>query len=522
MVERAWHRFWPAHVPRSVDPPAVPAWWLLERNLPRFADRVALRELDPGTLAERRVLTYEQLFRAARGGAAGLRLHGVGAGARVAVCLPNGAGLVIGYHACWLAGATIVPVNPQAHEREIELQLADAAVSLVVAGDGPARVAAERLKLPVLDAEVFRALEALPPAAPPDCRPAEDVAVLLYTGGTTGVPKGAMLTHRNLVVNTLQFAAWYAFAPGEETALAAIPMYHSGGMSGVMNVPLSAGATVLALPRFSPAAVARTLGRHRVTRLFGVPTMFIALLNDAEGRRADYAHLRACRTNAAPLPPAVKTAFDDLVGREVLIEGYGLTETSPLTHANPLQRARAGSIGIPLPETDARVVDLETGRDVPPGTPGELLIRGPQVMRGYWNRPDETARAIEDGWFRTGDVAEMDADGYFRIVDRKKDIINTAGFKVWPREVEETLYTHPAVRLAAVVGTPDAYRGEAVTAYVVLKDGEGGRVTADELAAFCRARLTAYKVPRLVEFRAELPITPAGKLLRRLLRRDGE
>jgi long-chain acyl-CoA synthetase len=222
------------------------------------------------------------------------------------------------------------------------------------------------------------------------------------------------------------------------------------------------------------------------------------------------------------LPPAVKTAFDDLVGREVLIEGYGLTETSPLTHANPLQRARAGSIGIPLPETDARVVDLETGRDVPPGTAGELLIRGPQVMRGYWNRPDETARAIEDGWFRTGDVAEMDADGYFRIVDRKKDIINTAGFKVWPREVEETLYTHPAVRLAAVVGTPDAYRGEAVTAYVVLKDGEGGRVTADELTAFCRARLTAYKVPRLVEFRAELPITSTGKLLRRLLRRDGE
>src|SRR5262249_42469048 len=178
----------------------------------------------------------------------------------------------------------------------------------------------------------------------------------------------------------------------------------------------------------------------RATRLFGVPTMYIALLADDDGRRADYSALRACRTNAAPLPPTVKAAFDALVGREVLIEGYGLTETSPLTHANPLTRARPGSIGIPLPDTDARIVDLATGRDVEPGAPGELLIRGPQVMRGYWNRPDETAGAIEDGWFRTGDVATMDGEGYFRIVDRKKDLINTGGFKVWPREVEEVLY----------------------------------------------------------------------------------
>jgi long-chain acyl-CoA synthetase len=519
---RPWDHAWPAHVPRSLAAPDVPAWWLLERNLPRFADRVALRELDPESLAERRVLTYEALFRAARGTATGLRAHGVGPGARVGFCLPNGAGLVIGYYACWLAGATIVPANPLAHDRELEHQLADAAVSLVVTGDGPGRAAAERLKLPRLDGEAFRALEALPPSAPADCRPADDVAVLLYTGGTTGAPKGAMLTHRNLVVNTLQFAGWYAFAPGEETALAAIPMYHSGGMSGVMNVPLAAGATLVVLPRFGAATTARAVTRHRVTRLFGVPTMFIALLNDAEGRRADYGHLRACRTNAAALPPAVKAAFDALVGREVLIEGYGLTESSPLTHANPLTRARPGSIGIPLPDTDARVVDLATGGDVPAGAPGELLVRGPQVMRGYWNRPDETAGAFADGWFRTGDVAVMDGDGYFRIVDRKKDVINTAGFKVWPREVEETLYTHPAVRLAAVVGVPDDYRGEAVKAYVVLKDGEAARVTVEELVGFCRARLTAYKVPRLVEFRAELPITTTGKLLRRLLRSDAE
>jgi long-chain acyl-CoA synthetase len=214
----------------------------------------------------------------------------------------------------------------------------------------------------------------------------------------------------------------------------------------------------------------------------------------------------------------VKAAFDELVGREVLVEGYGLTETSPLTHANPIHRPKPGSIGIPLPDTDARIVDLATGGDVPPGGSGELLIRGPQVMRGYWNRPGATAGAIRDGWFHTGDVATMDAEGYFAIVDRKKDMINTAGFKVWPREVEEVLYAHPAVRLAAVVGVPDDYRGEAVKAFVVLKDGVPGGEA--ELLAFCRERLSTYKVPRAVEFRHDLPVSGAGKLLRRALR-DG-
>jgi len=295
-------------------------------------------------------------------------------------------------------------------------------------------------------------------------------------------------------------------------------MFHSGGMSGVMNVPLSAGATLLVFPRFAAAPVARAVERYRVTRLFGVPTMFIALLNDPTARSADYASLRACRTNAAPLPPTVKTAFDTLVGREVLIEGYGLTETSPLTHANPISRDKAGSIGIPLPDTDARIVDLASGLDVAPGESGELVIRGPQVMRGYWNRPEATAEAIVDGWLRTGDVATVDAEGYFAIVDRRKDMINTAGFKVWPREVEEALYAHPAVRLAAVVGVPDDYRGEAVKAFVVLKDAM--RCSERELGEFLRERLTAYKVPRAIEFRAELPTSGAGKVLRRALRAE--
>ena len=518
LLERPWHGVWPAHVPRSLAYPDAPAWWLLERNVARFGARVALRELDHETLAERRTLTYEALFRAVRGVAAGLRARGVAPGGRVALVLANSADLVVGYYATWYAGATAVPVNAGAREGEIAQHLADAAVSLVIAPAGsPAAAVAVQLKLPHVDLEELRAMEALAPATAAPCDPARDVAVLLYTGGTTGTPKGAMLSHRNLVVNTTQFAEWYAFEPGAETSVCAIPMSHSGGMSGVMSVPLAAAATLLVVARFNAARIAQAVTRHRVTRLFGVPTMFIALLEDAEARRADYGALRACRTNAAPLPPSVKAAFDGLVGREVLVEGYGLTETSPLTHANPISRARPGSIGVPLPDTDARIVD-DTGADVGPGGTGELLIRGPQVMLGYWNRPAETAGAIENGWLHTGDVARMDDDGYFAIVDRQKDQINTAGFKVWPREVEETLYAHPAVRMAAVIGVPDDYRGEAVKAFVVLKDDHQGRCDTAELVAFCRERLSGYKIPRSVEFKDSLPMSAAGKLLRRALR----
>lgn len=518
--DRPWHRVWPAHVGRSLSYPRVPAWWLLERNVARFGGRVAIREIDHATYAEGRVVTYEALWRAARGAATGLRERGAGPGARVGYCLPNSADLVTGYYAAWLAGAAVVPANPAARDGELIEQLRDAEVGLVVGeAASAAQQVAAALRAPFVDVEAFRGMAALPPAEPAPCRPEEDVAVVLYTGGTTGTPKGAMLSHRNIVVNTTQFAEWYDFAPGDETCVSAIPMYHSGGMSGAMNVPLYAAATLLVFARFHAAAVARAVTSHRATRLFGVPTMFIALLGDAEGRRADYSGLRACRTNAAPLPAAVKAAFDGLVGRDVLVEGYGLTETSPLTHANPIGRAKAGSIGVPLPDTDARIVD-DGGDDVKPGEAGELLIRGPQVMLGYRGRPDETAAALSAGWLRTGDIAQMDDEGYFAIVDRSKDVINTAGFKVWPREVEETLYRHPAVRQAAAVGVPDDYRGEAVKAFVVLRDGVASPPTAEHLIEFCRERLTPYKAPRTVEFRRELPMTATGKLLRRELREE--
>ena len=521
-------------MPRSLAYPEVPAWWILERSVERFPHRCALRILDHETGVELGALTYEALWRSAGAVATGFRRRGVGPGDRIILCLPNGPELIIGFYAAWLLAATVVPVNPALTERELGGHAADACARLLVAGSAGAPLAAgiaARLGIPLVVAGGSG--DAVPPgvlrfdellredgqgASPAAIDPAEDVAVLLYTGGTTGAPKGAMLTHRNIVANTIQFAEWYAFEPGAETCIGALPMFHSGGMSGVMNVPLYAGATILVLRRFNPVTVARTVEGFRATRLFGVPTMFIALLNNAESRRADYSSLRACRTNAAPLPASVKAAFDELVGHEALIEGYGLTETSPLTHANPLERAKPGSIGIPLPDTDAKIVDLETGADTPAGEAGELVIRGPQVMKGYWNRPEETAQAMAGGWLHTGDVARMDEEGYFVIVDRTKDQINTAGFKVWPREVEEVLYSHPAVRLAAVVGQPDAYRGEVVKACVVLKEEHRAQVTEVELLAFCKERLTGYKIPRVVEFRDELPVSATGKMLRRMLR----
>ena len=356
----------------------------------------------------------------------------------------------------------------------------DAGAKILIAAETMADMAmsaAEGLGLRVILAPVGETVAALPADAvhfddlihtgrkrPADVviDPRDDMAVLLYTGGTTGDPKGAVLTHRNIVANTMQFAEWYALDPGKEVFVCTIPMSHSGGMSGVMNVPLYGGATLVVLRRFLAETVARVIEQYRATRFFGVPTMFVALLGSEKAKSCDMTSLKACRTNAAPLPVAVKKDFDRLIGREVLIEGYGLTETSPLTHANPIEKAKAGSIGIPLTDTDAKVIDLKTGADLSVGREGELVLRGPQIMKGYWGNPEATETALSGGWFHTGDVVRMDEEGYFFIVDRLKDMINSGGYKVWPREVEEILYTHPEVRMAMVFGVSDDYYGETV------------------------------------------------------------
>ncbi|MDP6777475.1 MAG: long-chain fatty acid--CoA ligase, partial [Candidatus Latescibacteria bacterium] len=529
--DRSWFSAWPGHLPHHLEYPLVSATWILERTVDRFPDRTAVIFVDHESLGEICSLTYRELWTRSCSLAAGIRRLGVNKGDRVAVILPNSPAMIIAYYGIWLAGAAIAPCNVLASEKEIEFQVDNCGARLLIAADALAPSAAgvaEKFRIPLVAADVdggatdrpeaaisFEELTHSGEASPEDVEvdPRKDMAVLLYTGGTTGEPKGAELTHTNIVANTIQFAEWYAFEPGEETCICTIPMSHSGGMSGVMNVPLYAGATLVVMKRFRPESVTKSIENYRATRFFGVPTMYVSILNCEESEGHDLSSLKACRTNAAPLPASVKEAFDRFAGKEVLIEGYGLTEASPLTHANPPERAKPGSIGIPLPDTDAKVIDLRTGEDVPVGSEGELVLRGPQLMKAYWGNPEATAKAMEGGWFHTGDVAKMDDDGYFYIVDRLKDMINSGGYKVWPRDVEEVLYSHPQLQMAVVIGVPDDYYGETVKACIVPKEEVRGKMTAEEIIAFCKARMSSYKAPRIVEFRDSLPISPQGKVL---------
>jgi long-chain acyl-CoA synthetase len=533
---RPWFRSWPSHLPKHLAYPNVPAWWILERNLERFADKDAVLFLHHENRTELDRLTYRELWDRANALAAGLYDLGIRKGNCVGTLIPNSPAIITSYYGIWMAGAAITPCNALASKKELTHQLQDAGAKILIAAETMADMAmsaAEGLGIRVILAPVGETVAALPADAvrfddlihtgrkrPADVviDPRDDMAVLLYTGGTTGDPKGAVLTHRNIVANTMQFAEWYALDPGKEVFVCTIPMSHSGGMSGVMNVPLYGGATLVVLRRFLAETVARVIEQYRATRFFGVPTMFIALLASGQAKSCDMTSLKACRTNAAPLPAAVKEEFDRLIGREVLIEGYGLTETSPLTHANPIEKAKAGSIGIPLTDTDAKVIDLKTGADLSVGREGELVLRGPQIMKGYWGNPEATETALAGGWFHTGDVVRMDEEGYFFIVDRLKDMINSGGYKVWPREVEEILYTHPEVRMAMVFGVSDDYYGETVKACIVPKEEAKETITKDGITAFCKKKMASYKVPKHIEFRDSLPISAQGKMLRRLMK----
>jgi long-chain acyl-CoA synthetase len=346
----------------------------------------------------------------------------------------------------------------------------------------------------------------------------DDLAVLQYTGGTTGVSKGAMLTHRNLVANAVQVWHWHPIhnPQGKAAALCVTPFFHVYGLTVGMNCSIYGGMTMLLLPRFIVGDVVRVIRKYRPVTFPGVPTMYLALATYPGIKPTDCAGLEACISGSAPLPAEVQDSFERATGGRV-VEGYGLTEASPVTHTNPLGRPRLGTIGVPYPDTEAAIVD-EAGRRLGPGEAGELVVRGPQVMQGYWHRPEETAQVLKDGWLHTGDIGTMNEEGYFAILDRAKDVIIASGFNVYPREVEEVLFTHPAVREAAVHGVPDPYRGETVKAVIVLKDG--AHATEEEIIAYCRARLATFKAPHLVEFREALPKSAVGKVLRRELARE--
>lgn len=536
-MDRPWLRFYSPGVPQSLAYPQVPLYRFLQNSAARFPARAAILHYDGERGRELSAKSYRALSDESDRFAAALMALGVGKGDRVAYFLQNSPALVVSFYGILKAGAVAVPCNPMYRGEELTYQLQDSGSRVIICDpdlyplvrEVQGNTALEHIIVTgeLLAREGVHSFDTLLRAHQtlrqyPALSPAEDLALLPYTGGTTGVPKGSMLTHFNLVANALQFGCWFQYREGEEVFIAALPLFHIGGIAGVMSVPIAVGATVLLFRRFHAGGVLQAVQDYRASRFLGVPTMYIAVLNLEDARSFDLGSLQPSRTSAASLPRAVKEAFDTLVGHEVLIEGYGLTETSPLTHANPIHRARAGSIGIPLPDTDARIVDPEEGtRVLPVGKVGEIVVRGPQVMKGYWNKPEETARALRDGWLYTGDLARMDEEGYFCIVDRKKDVINAAGFKVWPREVEEVLYQHPLIRVAAVIGVPDTYRGETVKAVVVLKENHGfpsQGAAQQDIIAFCRRGLAAYKVPRIVEFRDDLPISAAGKVLRRVLR----
>lgn len=544
-VERPWLKHYDPGVPAHLEVPHLRLDEVVRRAAQTYGSRTAL------VFFGRRI-SFAELDRLVDRCAAGLQRLGVGPGTPVSLHLPNCPQFVLAYYGTLRAGGVVVPHNPLYTEAEVAHQLQDSgaevAVTLslfyprVAAAARQARVRevvftaihefmgpVARLLYPLkarreghwVDvrpqpgvrpfSELLR--EATPASAPtgPD-----DPAAYLYTGGTTGVPKAAVLTHRNLVANLLQAASWDPkLRPGQEVALAVLPFFHSYGMTSVLNFSMWTGATVVLVPRFDPKLVLDAVRRHRPTLFHGVPTMYIALLNTPGLRRVSFRSVRAGISGAMGLPQEVQRQWETVTGGR-LVEGYGLTEASPVTHCNPLYgRRKEGSIGIPVPDTDARVVDPDTGEVLPPGQVGELEVRGPQVMRGYLNRPEETEKVLHDGWLRTGDMARVDEDGFFYVVDRRKEMINVGGLKVFPREVEEVLYRHPAVREAAAVGVPDPVRGEVVKAFVALK--EGHQATDAELVEFCRQHLAPHKVPRAVEVRPELPKTLIGKVLRRAL-----
>jgi long-chain acyl-CoA synthetase len=356
-----------------------------------------------------------------------------------------------------------------------------------------------------------------PLAEPVKVNPKEDLALLQYTGATTGLAKGCMLTHHNMVANVHQTGAWlYKAKPGAGVrSMAALPFFHVYGLTTVMNYSVHLAATMVVAPKFDAKQTLQLIEKYRPTLFPGAPTMYVALNHFPGVEKYRLNSIDACISGAAPLPVEVQQTFERLTGGR-LVEGYGLTEASPVTHANPIwEGRREGSIGVPWPDTEARIVNPATGEELPVGEVGELVVRGPQVMRGYWNRPDATAETIRDGWLYTGDMARMDEDGYFYIVDRKKDIIIAGGFNIYPREVEDVLYSHRGVKEAVVVGVPDEYRGETVKAFIVPK--EGHVLDESELVDFCRQNLAAFKVPRKIEFRNELPKSLVGKVLRRVL-----
>ena len=549
MTEKVWLASYPKEVPHSIELPEIPVHQFLTQAFESMPNKVAIHFMG-------RELTYKELYESALKFANYLRSLGVEKGDRVAIMLPNCPQAVIAYYGTMYAGGVVVQTNPLYTERELQYQMADSGAKVILVMDILYPRAMKILHETNIENVIVSGIKDYLPFPKNLVYPfiqkkqygfsvkvehsgtnhlfteimkmgktdkieqdfdfENDLALLQYTGGTTGYPKGVMLTHKNLIANTLMCDAWmYKCKKGEETILGILPFFHVYGMTTVLILSVMQQGKMVLLPKFDAEQALKTIDKQKPTLFPGAPTMYIGLLNHPDLAKYDLSSIKACLSGSAALPLEVQEKFEELTGGR-LVEGYGLTETSPVTHANPIWDHRInGSIGLPWPNTEAVILRSGESEVLPVGEIGEIAVKGPQVMKGYWNRPEETAMTFADGWFLTGDLGYMDEKGYFYVVDRKKDMIIAGGFNIYPREVEEVLYEHEAIQECIVAGIPDPYRGETVKAYIVLKEGKS--VTDKELNEYCRKNLAAYKVPRFYEFRQELPKTAVGKILRRTL-----
>lgn len=551
LAERPWYRSWPEGLPKEAQIRAEPLYAPLARSAAKHTSKPCLRY-------QGRTISYSQVEDISSRFASALVGLGLNRGDRVAIFCPNIPQFVFAYFGILKAGGVVVPCSPLYKERELEAQLKDSGATMVVAANDVVRGndlyasldgCRDRLPLThVITASVTdylpgakRALAGLarvknvkrrntvafvdlvsrygPIPTPAVVDPKEDVAVLQYTGGTTGTSKGAMLTHYNLLA-AAEIAQLPIMLSDKDVTMAVLPMFHIFGMTACLNLPLLTGGEIVLLPRFDVKEVMDAIQKDKVTFFPGVPTMYVAINNHPSVAKFELKTVRVAFSGGAPLPVAVRRRFNELTGGN-LVEGYGLTESAAVGSTNPLQGgvSKEGSIGLPFPSTDAKIVSLDDGSTVLGiGEVGELAIKGPQVMTGYWHNEAESKQSLRDGWLLTGDIAKFDDTGYLYIVDRKKDMVSVGGLKVYPREVEEVLFEHPKVKEAAVVGVADPYMGETVKAFVVLKDGTSKDGAEEEILAYCKDKLAKYKVPRKVEFVSDLPKTLVGKVLRRKLK----
>ncbi len=550
-ADKPWLKQYEEGVPATVQYETVCLPEFLDRSAAEFPDRMAL-------LFQGYKVTYRQLQTMVNRMANAFQNMGIHQGDSVSILLPNIIPCVVAYYAILKIGARAVMNNPLYSDRELEHQFNDSGSKLLITLDLLAnRMVALRprttiktiiytsigdylpfpknLLFPLVGkkkglaadvspaADLYKWKEILSrytPSPSPVSLSFDDIAMLQYTGGTTGVSKGVMLTHGNLSRQVQEIRAWFpGFNPGEETMLGALPFFHVFGLSVAMNFAIFMGWGDVLVPKPQPEPLLETIGKFRPTFAPLVPTMYIGMLNHPLIERTDLTSIKGCFSGSAPLPLEVIRDFEHKTGA-VIVEGFGMTESSPVTHINPFGGERkVGSIGLPISDTEARIVDLSDGsQEMPVGESGELVVRGPQVMQGYWQRPEATAETLVDGWLHTGDIAKMDEDGYFYIVDRKKDMIISGGYNVYPRDIEEVLFEHPKIAEATAIGVPHPRRGEQVKVFIVLKEGE--QATVEEIIEYCKGKLATYKLPTEVDFINALPKTNVGKVLKKDLRAE--